>query len=153
MLRRVAGDEGLAGALRAEGLLSDVPASAKERVSARSRRTEREAMRRLADWLEHREQLGCEVFARGTPDPLLLDAAPLRACLALPERPTSSRAGWRRTWRPASPRPLWRVSEALGRMRGLLAGEGWNDAAHVLPAATGSGRRGRRLGGAADGVP
>ncbi|MBC4018943.1 hypothetical protein [Siccirubricoccus deserti] len=74
----------------------------------------------MADWLEQRLQLGRDVFGRGVaePDAGSLPAADvtalLRACLkllALPER--------ERVYRP-NPPLLWRVPEALDRMRRLL---------------------------------
>ena len=113
-------------ALRARLLL---PADARERAAAereaaglRRRLAEREAARRLADWLEHRLQLGREVFGRGVAEPAAA-AEPatdvtglLRACLRLLELPARERV-----WRPPPP-PLWRVPEALARIRRLLPG-------------------------------
>lgn len=92
-----------------------------EAAALRQRLTEREAARRLADWLERRPQLGREVFPRGEAElaPEALPAADLtallRACLALLELPARERV-----YRPRPP-PLWRVPEALAHMRRLLA--------------------------------
>ncbi len=100
----------------------------REAEALRRRLADREFVRRLADWLERRPRLGRDVFARGAaeePDTAdLRGAAPpaadvtalLRACLAVLERP--DRGG---SWRPA-PRPLWRVPDALARLRRLLPG-------------------------------
>ena len=85
---------------------------------------------RLADWLERRPQLGRQIFARGEaePDanttagnPPLADTAELlRACLRLLVLPHRDRV-----YRPRPPE-LWRVPDALERMRELLpkVGEG-----------------------------
>ena len=101
--------------------LSDDTAQA-EAAGLRQRLADRDAARRLANWLERRPQLGREVCARGEPEPEV-DAQPaadltalLRACLTLLELPARERA-----WRPNLP-PLWRVPEALTHMRTLLAG-------------------------------
>ena len=93
-----------------------------EAAALRQRLVEREAARRLADWLERRPQLGQDVFARGEPEaapgaaPAADLTALLRACLVLLELPARER-----TWRP-SPPPLWRVPDALAHMRALLVG-------------------------------
>ncbi len=80
-------------------------------------------VRRLADWLERRPRLGREVFARGAAEepesadraaPAADTAALLRACLAALERP--DRGG---SYRPP-PLLLWRVPDALARLRRLL---------------------------------
>ncbi|MFC7478112.1 segregation and condensation protein A [Dankookia sp. GCM10030260] len=94
----------------------------REAADLRRRLADREAARRLADWLERRDQLGREVFARGAaePDTIAEPAADvtelLRACLKLLEVP------WReRAYRPRPPL-LWRAPEALARIRALLPG-------------------------------
>ena len=71
--------------------------------------------RRLIDWLERRPQLGRKVFARVEPEPAADLTALLRACLTLLELPARERI-----YRP-NPPPLWRVPDALARMRRLLA--------------------------------
>jgi segregation and condensation protein A len=108
-----------------------LPADSKEAVEAqreaetlRRRLADREFVRRLADWLERRPRLGREVFARGAAEegpesadravPQADVAALLRACLVVLERP--DRGG---SWRPA-PLPLWRVPDALARLRRML---------------------------------
>jgi segregation and condensation protein A len=113
-------------ALRARLLL---PAAAEGGVAARReaeglrrRLADRAAAQRLADWLERRLQLGRDVFGRGIAEPAA-DALPaadvtelLRACLKLLEVPPRARV-----YRP-NPPSLWRVPEALERMRRLLPG-------------------------------
>jgi segregation and condensation protein A len=91
---------------------------------------DREWASRLADWLERRPQLGRQVFARGEAEltaatiagaPPIADTAELlRACLRLLVLPHRDRV-----YRPRSP-ALWRVPDALERMRALLptVGEG-----------------------------
>jgi segregation and condensation protein A len=95
----------------------------REAEALRRRLADREHVRRLADWLERRPRLGRDVFARGAAEgqetsqhatPAADTAALLRACLAVLERP--DRGG---SWRPA-PLPLWRVPDALARLRRLL---------------------------------
>jgi segregation and condensation protein A len=108
----------------------------------RRRLAEREAARRLADWLGRRAQLGRHVFARGAPDPAL-DAAPaagdlaelLRACLRLLEPSVRDRV-----CRPRPP-PLWRAPDALARMRALLPAlpPGGAPLGRFLPAAAEAG--------------
>jgi segregation and condensation protein A len=111
-------------ALRSRLLL---PAGTAENVEAdreaadlRRRLLDREAARRLAVWLERRDQLGREVFGRGAAEPEAA-AEPaadstelLRACLKLLEVPLRERV-----YRPRPP-PLWRAPEALARLRALL---------------------------------
>lgn len=91
----------------------------------RRRLADREHARCLADWLERRPRLGRAVFARGVaerPDdglnaaPTADIAALLRACLVVLEK--DSAAG---SYRPAPPQ-LWRVPDALARLRRLLPG-------------------------------
>jgi segregation and condensation protein A len=99
-------------------------AAERDVAALRRRLADREHARRLADWLERRPQLGREVFARGaaerddgpTAAPAADVAALLRACLVVLER--SSPAG---AYRPA-PLALWRVADALARLRRLLPG-------------------------------
>lgn len=108
--------------LRSRRLLPEEPEAVEQAEAAalRERLAEREAARRLADWLERRPQLGREVFPRGEaePAPGALPAADLtallRACLTLLELPARERV-----YRPRPP-PLWRVPEALAHMRRLL---------------------------------
>ncbi len=122
-----------------------LPAAAVESIEAereaaglRRRLADREWASRLADWLERRPQLGRQVFAWGQADrdtativgaPPLADTAELlRACLRLLVLPHRDRV-----YRPRPP-PLWRVPDALERMRELLPtiGEG-ADLASFLP--------------------
>jgi segregation and condensation protein A len=107
-----------------------LPAHSKESEQARRdaealRRqlADRAFARRLADWLERRPRLGRDVFARGRAEepegadhaaPAADIAALFRACLAVLER--SDRGG---SWRP-EPLPLWRVPDALARLRRML---------------------------------
>jgi segregation and condensation protein A len=95
----------------------------REAEALRRRLADREFVRRLADWLERRPRLGCEVFARGVAEepetsehatPAADTAALLRACLAALGRP--DRGG---SYRP-EPLPLWRVPDALARLRRML---------------------------------
>ncbi|MFL5338085.1 MAG: segregation/condensation protein A [Geminicoccaceae bacterium] len=113
-------------ALRARLLL---PASTAESAEAereaadlRRRLADREAARRLADWLERRPQLGREVFGRGAAEPAAT-AEPaadvtelLRACLKLLQVTPRERV-----YRPQLPL-LWRAPDALDRIRTLLPG-------------------------------
>ncbi len=90
----------------------------------RRRLADREFVRRLADWLERRPRLGRDVFARGSAAdgseppgqaiPQADIAALLRACLAVLEKEHGSGP-----YRPA-PLPLWRVPDALARLRRML---------------------------------
>ncbi|SDE55343.1 segregation and condensation protein A [Belnapia rosea] len=123
-----------------------LPAAAAESVEAereaaglRRRLADREWTSRLADWLERRPQLGRQVFARGEAEPYALTTvgAPppadtaelLRACLRLLVLPHRDRV-----YRPRPP-ALWRVPDALERMRELLptVGEGADLAAFLPP--------------------
>lgn len=92
----------------------------REATNLRRRLVDREAARRLADWLERQLQLGREIFPRGAVE-LAASAAPvadvtelLRACLKLLEVPVRERV-----YRPRPPQ-LWRVPDALARIRALL---------------------------------
>jgi segregation and condensation protein A len=100
----------------------DKEAAAAEREAAalRQRLADRLAAQRLADWLEQRPQLGREVFSRGAAEPATA-AQPqtdltdlLRACLKLLELPARETI-----YRPQPPQ-LWRVPDALARIRQLL---------------------------------
>ena len=97
----------------------------REAEALRRKLADREAVRRLADWLELRPRLGRDVFTRGAAEvpegadhrgaaPVADTAALLRACLAVLERP--DRGG---SWRPPPPL-LWRVPDALARLRRML---------------------------------
>jgi segregation and condensation protein A len=110
----------------------------REAQGLRRRLADREWAARLADWLERRPQLGWQVFARGEPEPhaTIATGAPpiadtaelLRACLRLLVLPHRDRV-----YRPRPP-ALWRVPDALQRMRQLLptVGDG-ADLAAFLP--------------------
>lgn len=74
-----------------------------------------------ADWLERREQLGQDVFARGRPE---MAASPgrvgditelLRACLAMLRVPEELAAAYQ-----PRPRPFWSMADATARMLRLL---------------------------------
>ena len=95
----------------------------REAEALRRKLADRAFVRRLADWLERRPQLNRDVFARGAAEepettdratPAADTAALLRACLAVLERP--DRGG---SWRPP-PLLLWRVPDALARLRRML---------------------------------
>ncbi|MDO9707664.1 segregation and condensation protein A [Paracraurococcus lichenis] len=92
----------------------------REAADLRRRLAEREAARRLADWLERRPRLGREIFARGAAEPAASEAPAadvtelLRACLKLVELPVRERV-----YRPRPPL-LWRTPEALAHIRALL---------------------------------
>ena len=123
-----------------------LPAAAAESAEAereaeglRRQLADREWVSRLADWLERRPQLGRQVFARSEaePDAVTTAGAPpladtaelLRACLRLLVLPHRDRV-----YRPRPP-ALWRVPDALERMRALLptVGEGANLSAFLPP--------------------
>jgi segregation and condensation protein A len=81
----------------------------------------RQRMRQAADWLARRPQLGMDVFARGRPEASLSGrgsdiADLLRACLVVLHVPEAQAAAYR-----PRPPPLWRVTDALPHIRGLLA--------------------------------
>lgn len=112
-------------ALRARLLLpaeaQENRAAAREADDLRRRLAERDRLRTLAAWLEARPQLGRDVFPRGAPaaplaGPPVADVTELlRACLRLlelPDRPRRARL---------VPPPLWRATDAVARLRGLLA--------------------------------
>ncbi|MCB4825322.1 segregation/condensation protein A [Roseicella aerolata] len=115
-----------------------------EAAALRRRLADRAAVRAMASWLEERPQLGREVYGRGAreaepqPVPLADITELLRACLRLIALPMRQRV-----YRP-NPPPLWRVPDALARIRDLLAvlpGEG-APLAHFVPH---SGERARTL--------
>ena len=95
----------------------------REAGALRRRLADREHARRLADWLERRPRLGCDVFARGgaveepgaggQAVPRADIVALLRACLAVLEKGSGSGV-----YRPA-PLPLWRVPDVRARLRRL----------------------------------
>jgi len=94
----------------------------REAADLRRQLADREAARRLADWLARRPQLGREVFPRGAAEPAA-SAEPaadvtelLRACLKLLQGPLRERV-----YRPRPPL-LWRAPDALARLRALLPG-------------------------------
>jgi segregation and condensation protein A len=93
----------------------------REPAALRRRLADREHVHALAAWLERRPQLGREVFERGPREaeilgPPVADVTELlRACLRLIELPLRERV-----YRPEPP-ALWRVPDALARIRVLLA--------------------------------
>ena len=111
----------------------------REAEGLRRRLADRDWASQLADWLEQRPQLGRQVFARGEAElaaatvagaPPLADTAELlRACLRLLLLPHLDRV-----YRPRPP-ALWRVPDALERMRALLptGGEGADLTAFLPP--------------------
>ena len=110
-----------------------------ETAGLRRKLAYREWASRLAGWLERRPQLRRQVFARGDVEPTastiagvlpLADTAELlRACLRLLVLPYRDRV-----YRPPPP-ALWRVPDALERMRALLPtiGEGANFTSFLPP--------------------
>ncbi len=110
----------------------------REAQGLRRRLADRGWASRLADCLERRPQLGRQVFARGETEPyagITAGAPPpadtaelLRACLRLLQLPHRDQV-----YRPRPP-ALWRVPDALERMRQLLPtlGEG-ADLSSFLP--------------------
>ncbi len=113
--------------LRSRLLLpADAPAAKQARSEAEALRQHlvgRVQMRAAADWLDHRPQLGRDVFARGRPE---ISASPgrvgditelLRACLVALRVPEAQVD----IYRPRPP-PLWSVSDAIARMERLLPG-------------------------------
>ncbi|TDG05440.1 segregation/condensation protein A, partial [Paracraurococcus ruber] len=100
--------------------LAEQDEAEREAADLRRRLADREAARRLADWLERRPQLGRAVFGRGAAEPEAAAepaadlAELLRACLKLLQVPLRERV-----YRPRPPL-LWRAPEALLRLRALL---------------------------------
>ncbi len=96
----------------------------REAEALRRRLADREHVRRLADWLARRPRLGRDVFARGRATdgseareqgaPQADIVALLQACLAVLEEGHGSGS-----YRPA-PLLLWRVPDALARLRRML---------------------------------
>ena len=107
-------------------------------VAAKAAEAEAEALRRrmraAADWLARRPQLGWDVFPRGRPEAGLgargSDIADLlRACLVVLAVPEPQAAAYR-----PRPPPLWRVTNAVPRIRRLLtAAPGGGPLAAFLP--------------------
>ena len=96
-------------------------AAEEEAEELRRRLLARRRMRAAADWLARRPQLGWDVFPRGRPEAGLgargSDIADLlRACLVVLEVPEPQAAAYR-----PRPPPLWRVTDAIPRIRRLLA--------------------------------
>jgi segregation and condensation protein A len=81
----------------------------------------RARMREAADWLARRPQLGWDVFPRGRLDAGLSGRSSdiadlLRACLVVLQVPEAQAVAYR-----PRPAPLWRVTDAIPRIRRLLA--------------------------------
>jgi len=122
---------------------AEAAAAARQAAALRQGVLDRAAVRRLADWLDGRPQLGQAVFARGGgPGPALHGGrtgdvtALLRACLvALRLPPDADRAAWGRR------APLWTTADALARLRSILPGLGGKGAglAQFLPPVPGTG--------------
>jgi segregation and condensation protein A len=99
---------------------SEAKAAEDEAEALRRRLVSRAQVRAAADWLDHRPQLGREVFGRGTGQrrddgSRIGDITELlRACLVALRVPEQADAD-----RPRPP-PLWQVSDAIARMRQLL---------------------------------
>jgi segregation and condensation protein A len=108
-------------ALRARLLLPvDAPErrdADREAAALRHLLAEREAVRRLADWLEARPQLGRDVFGRGMSDDRGGRPAAGRHHRAAARLPAAAGAAASGTavYRPAPP-PLWRVPAALAHL-------------------------------------
>ena len=82
---------------------------------------DRSEMRVAADWLERREQLGRDVFARGRPETQKAGRSAditdlLRACLVLLRVPADLAA----TYQPRPP-PFWLMSDAIARIQAMIA--------------------------------
>jgi segregation and condensation protein A len=118
----------------------EATAAQRDAEALRQRLGDRLAAQRLADWLERRPQLGRGVFGRGLAEPTTA-AQPqtdvtelLRACLRLLELPAQERV-----YRPRPPL-LWRVPDALARIRQLLHARPQATALeHLLPPAPAGG--------------
>ena len=107
--------------------------SAREEAEAlRRRMLERAAMRRVAEWLDGRVQLGRDAFARGVPEAnrtaRVADVADLfRACLVVLRVPDLTES-----YTPARA-PLWRVADASARITRLLSEGVTGEIALFLP--------------------
>jgi segregation and condensation protein A len=94
--------------------------AAREAALLRRQLADRALVQAQVAWLERRTQLGRDVFARGatlaevSPMPVADVTELLRACLRLLQRSPRDRI-----YRPAPP-PLWRVPDALARLREML---------------------------------
>jgi len=81
----------------------------------------RAEMRAAAGWLERREQLGRDMFARGRPETQRTGRSAditdlLRACLTLLRVP----ADLATTYQPRPP-PFWQMSDAIARIQAMIA--------------------------------
>ena len=98
----------------------DARAALSEAEALRHQVVQREQIRAAADWLEHRTQLGRDVFSRGTAAGSGTRRAAnvtdlLRACLVLLRVPEEQAAAYR-----PRPPPFWRVSDAIARINRVL---------------------------------
>ncbi len=110
--------------LRSQLLPADMPAAKLALGQAEAMRQHlvaRAQVAAAADWLERREQLGQDVFARGRPE---MAASPgrvgditalLRACLAMLRVPEELAAAYQ-----PRPPPFWSMADATARMLRLL---------------------------------
>ena len=97
-------------------------------------------IQRAAAWLGARPELGQEVFARGSPEPLVaIDRTALAADLAGLVRAYMAarrRAGGQQAYRPRPP-PVWSVADALARLERMLGRiPGWTALERFLPHGT-----------------
>jgi segregation and condensation protein A len=93
-----------------------------EAETLRRRLADRAQIAAAADWLEQQPQLGREVFARGQPEIRTVSHVGdltdlLRACLVVLQLPDDLAV-----YRPRPP-VLWRVADAMGRIREMMAVE------------------------------
>ncbi len=91
-----------------------------EAEALRQRLADRAQIAAAADWLEQQPQLGREVFARGQPEIRTVSHVGdltdlLRACLVVLQLPDDLAV-----YRPRPP-VLWRVADAMGRIREMMA--------------------------------
>ena len=99
---------------------ADAAAAEREAADLRRRLSDRLFAQRLATWLERRQQLGRNFFARGRVEPALVPEPPvdvtelLRACLLLLRLPSQAAV-----WAPAPP-IFWRFPDALRHVRTML---------------------------------
>ena len=133
--------------LKSRLLLPDDPAAAEDGEAAaellQARLLELAGMRRAADWLQRRPQLGRDVFARGAEEALreidrsglALDLGQLLGAYMTACRRTAGR----RVYRPRAP-GFWTMQEALDRLRRLLGelAPDWCDLDRFLPTPTDS---------------